>query len=123
MKLKGNKSTQLKKKAVLQALENTLGVVTHACQKAGVGRKTFYEWLQKDEEFKKAVQDIDNVVLDFAESKLYSQIKENNTTATIFYLKTKGKHRGYVEKQEIEHSGEIKEIQVSINTNEHSDDR
>jgi len=90
MNLKGNKSTQLKKKAVLQALENTLGVVTHACQKAGVGRKTFYEWLQKDEDFKKTVQDIDNVVLDFAESKLYSQIKgEQHHCNQSSSLKTK----------------------------------
>lgn len=116
-----DKSKQLKKKALILALEQTLGVVTHACQKTGVNRKTFYDWLQQDPEFRQQVEDINNVVLDFAESKLYSQIKENNTTATIFFLKTKGKHRGYVEKQEIEHSGEIREIKVTVNKNEHTE--
>lgn len=122
MKFNGNKSTQLKKKAMIQAMEQSLGVVTQAAQKAGVGRKTYYEWLQDDPEFKKAIDDIENVVIDFAESKLYSQIKENNTTATIFYLKTKAKHRGYVEKQEIEHSGQIKEIKVTVNENVNTTD-
>ena len=40
--------------------------------------------------------------LDFAESQLHKQINDGSTTATIFLLKTKGKDRGYVEKQQIE---------------------
>ena len=45
---------------------------------------------------------IDDIILDFAEKQLFTQISENNTTATIFFLKTKGKHRGYVEKTEVD---------------------
>jgi len=30
-----------------------------------------------------------------------NQIREGNTSATIFYLKTKGKNRGYVERTEL----------------------
>lgn len=40
------------------------------------------------------------VVGDLAEGKLYQQIKNDNTTAIIFYLKTKHRHRGYVERRE-----------------------
>ena len=88
------------KKALLEALESSLGVVTSACKKVGVGRTTFYNYVNADEEFAKAVQDIDNVALDFAESQLHQQIKTGNATSTIFYLKTKGKKRGYVERME-----------------------
>ena len=66
---------------------------------------TFYERLEKDSDFKKVVDDIKNVALDYAESKLYELIKDGNVTATIFYLKTKGKKRGYIERQEIAHEG------------------
>ena len=36
--------------------------------------------------------------LDLAESNLIAEIGNNNMTAIIFYLKTKGKHRGFVER-------------------------
>jgi len=94
------------KKALLEALEKSLGIVTTACKIVGISRQTFYTYVQDDEQFAKAVKEIDDVVLDFAESQLHKQIKENNTASTIFYLKTKGKNRGYVERQEFDHSGE-----------------
>ena len=89
------------KKAMIEALEKSLGVVTTACKQVGIGRTIFYGWLQEDNEFAKEVDDIQNIALDFAESQLHRQIGDGNTTATIFYLKTKGKKRGYVERQEI----------------------
>jgi len=92
--------TEQHKKAILEALEKSLGVVTTACKKVGVGRTQYYNWLKDDEEFAKEVDDIQNVALDFAESQLHKQIGDGNTSATIFYLKTKGKKRGYIERVE-----------------------
>jgi hypothetical protein len=94
--------TEQHKKAIIEALEKSLGVVTTACKKVGVGRTQFYHWLKEDEEFAKEVEDIQNIALDFAESQLHKQIGDGNTTATIFYLKTKGKKRGYIERVEQE---------------------
>lgn len=85
------------KKAMLRALEQSLGVVTTAAKKVGLNRSTHYEWIKTDEAYKAAVEDIENIAIDFAESQLHQQINNNNTTATIFFLKTKGKKRGYVE--------------------------
>ncbi len=86
---------------MLKALEQSLGVVTVACKKANIPRSTFYKWVNEDIEFANQVKDIENIALDFAESQLHKQISENSTSATIFYLKTKGKKRGYIERQEI----------------------
>jgi len=96
-----NKSRHLKKESILKALEKSLGIVTVACKKTETPRSTFYKWLNEDEDFANQVKDIENIALDFAESQLHQQIGNNNTTATIFYLKTKGKKRGYIERQEI----------------------
>ena len=108
-----NKTVQ-HKKAVLEALELSLGVVTSACKKAGVGRTTFYGWLEDDKEFAKAVKELDNVALDFAESQLHKQIKEGNPSSTIFYLKTKGKKRGYVERTEVQQETTYKSLDINI---------
>ena len=67
----------------------------------------FYDYLKKDKKFADEVKDIENIALDFAESQLHKQIQEGNTSATIFYLKTKGKSRNYVERQEIQHNGTV----------------
>jgi hypothetical protein len=88
-------------------LEQSLGVVTTAAKIAGIDRSTHYEWLKTDEDYNQKVIDLENVTLDFAESQLHKQVKEGNTTATIFLLKTKGKKRGYIERQEIQMDGAI----------------
>ena len=103
--------TEQHKRAMLEALEKSLGVVTSACKSVGIGRTTHYLWMDTDPEYKKAVDDISNVALDYAESKLHNQITKENPTAIIFYLKTKGKKRGYVERQEISHEG-LKTFQI-----------
>jgi hypothetical protein len=96
-----NESRHIKKESLLAALEKSLGVVTVACRQTDTPRSTYYKWLKEDGEFADQVKDIENVALDFAESQLHKQILADSTAATIFYLKTKGKKRGYIERQEI----------------------
>lgn len=90
------------KKRMLQALENSLGVVTTACKKVGIARDTHYRWLKEDSEYRDKVKALEEVAIDFAESQLYNQIKQGDTTATIFFLKTKGRSRGYIERKEVD---------------------
>lgn len=90
------------KKTMLDALERSLGIVSTACEKAGISRQTHYNWLKDDPEYKEAVRAIEERTIDFAESHLHALIKDKNPAATIFFLKTKGKNRGYIERQEIE---------------------
>ena len=97
----------IKKKKVLEALEKSLGVVTTAVRSVGIARSTFYKWIEEDKDFRKEVDDVQNIALDFAESQLHKQIREGSTAATIFLLKTKGKKRGYIEKTELAIDGNV----------------
>jgi hypothetical protein len=99
--MKTNKIEHIKKQ-MIAALEQTLGVVTSACKIVGISRTTFYEYYKTDKDFAKAVNSIEDIAIDFAESQLHKQIKEGNSTSTIFFLKTKGKKRGYIERVELD---------------------
>ena len=86
---------------MIEALEKSLGVVTTACKSVGISRQTHYEWYKEDESYRKQVDDVADIALDFAESQLHKQISNGEVSSTIFFLKTKGKKRGYVERTEI----------------------
>lgn len=100
-------NTNILKKAMIEALEKSLGIVTTAAKAVGIDRSTHYDWYNNDPEYRAAVDSISDIALDFAESQLHKQIKGGEVSSTIFYLKTKGKKRGYVERTEVEHSGEL----------------
>ena len=109
------KRTQEGKKKLLAALEMSLGIVTEACEKADVTRSRHYAWMNDDAEYKIAVDNIDSKFIDFAETSLKKQIKEGNTTATTFFLRTRGRKRGYNEKQEIDLTSGNERIKININ--------
>lgn len=87
-----------KKIKFLKVLENSMGVVAVACKAISICRSTYYNWLKSDSEFKEKADEIIEMQIDAVESSLLNNIKNGDTTATIFYLKTKGKERGYSEK-------------------------
>jgi len=123
-------SSDIQKKAMLEAMEGSLAIVTTACKAVGISRDTHYRWMKEDPEYKAAILDLENVSLDFAESKLMEKIRgvvvtrkdgsglpakttdgqtvyrvPPSDTAIIFYLKTKGKARGYIEQSNIGFKG------------------
>ena len=109
-----NKQNVTLKKAMIEALEKSLGIVTTACLSVGINRKTHYDWLKNDEEYKSQVLAIEDMTIDFAESHLHKKIKGGDTTATIFYLKTKGKKRGYIERTEVQQETTIKNLDITV---------
>jgi len=96
------------------ALGNSLGNITLACRAVGISRRTYYNWCKEDKEFEKDCEEVEEKNLDFAESQLLKHIKADNITALIFYLKTKGKKRGYVERIETDELGNREPIEVNI---------
>lgn len=104
------------KKKLLEALERSLGIVTSACKDVGVSRDTFYRYYNEDSEFKKSVDDINNITLDFAETQLLKKIKEGSERSILFYMKYKARLRGYSDSIDITSGGEkiMSEINVNI---------
>lgn len=89
-------------KLFLDAYEKAFGNISQACKMAGIDRTTFYAW-KNDAKFQEQLAQVQpqERFVDFAEDALVKKISKGDTTAIIFALKTKGKHRGYVERNEL----------------------
>lgn len=110
IKAQNAQKTDKKKSNFLIALKNNNGNISEACEAINIGRRTYYSWIEKDKTFKQSAEDAQESLIDLAESKLVENIKDNDNTSIIFFLKTKGKKRGYIEKSEVEHVKPISEI-------------
>jgi len=93
-------STAKLKAAMLQALEKTLGIITPAAKMVGISRETHRKWCISDPDYASKVSELESVALDFAESMLTKRMEQGSDAAVIFFLKTRGKARGYVERTE-----------------------
>ena len=74
--------------------------VSATCTALGIARKTFYEWKNERPELSEKISDADEALIDFTESKLMYNIEQGDNTCIIFFLKTKGRKRGYIERTE-----------------------
>ena len=78
----------------LSVLEEQLGIVSIALKITDTTRDEYDEWLNNIF-FLDRIKHIDNSCVDFVETQLLNQIRQGNTAAITFYLKTTGKDRGY----------------------------
>lgn len=98
--------------------------ISKTCSSISISRNAFYDWLQNNLIFKNKFQELIEQELDEAEEmhyylrkgipqiengKLSGWKKEPDRQALEFFLKTKGKKRGYVEKSEFE----VKQVEKS----------
>lgn len=110
---------------IKKAIEDSGGIMQKIAERLGCEWHTAQAYVNKYEETKLSYQNETESVLDLAESKLIENIQENDNTAIIFYLKTKGKNRGYIERLETELKGEVSHsitIERHIYTPQHKKD-
>ena len=79
--------------------------ISEVCRACGISRSRFRDWEIRDKEFAQAYKDAKEAKKDFIENKLMENIANGDTQSIIFACKTQLKDRGYVEKQQVEHSG------------------
>jgi hypothetical protein len=91
-----------------KAIKEHKGFITQAAKTLGISRSHLHVLINRHPTIKEALTDAREEMKDFAESKIYQGINNDNTALLILYAKTQMKDRGYVERQEIDHSGEMK---------------
>ena len=124
-KNKGDKASKLKrhmtdaqrvvlKKRFIKQMSDNMGIISYACTAVGISRKTYYNWRDSDADFKDAVEEIEEKEIDFVHKKLLENIRKDNVAAQIFYLKTKGKDRGYSETTHLTLSGKKGGVPIAV---------
>jgi len=114
------------KKILIEAMERSLGIVTAACKECQISRDRFYHYYNTDDDFKKAINDIYDIQTDFVENQLFKKIKEGSERSILFYMRYKGKKRGYTDSLDITTGGDkintIKLIKVNRDDLEKDDE-
>jgi hypothetical protein len=78
--------------------------ITATAARVRIDRGTFYDWQKNDEDFAAAAADAFESLIDHVEDKLHKLINSMEPSAVYFFLKTRAKKRGYIEKTEFEGS-------------------
>lgn len=92
---------------IIEALKATHGFQSQACKlieenfKITFSPSAMSQRISQSTEIQTALNEMLIADVDYAENKLWTLIKEGNTAAILFYLKTKGKDRGYSERREL----------------------
>jgi hypothetical protein len=92
---------EMKTELVITVLEETRGNLTMAAKRIGCARNTLYSFINSHPTCLQALDAEREKMIDNVESTLYSKALEGEGWAVCFFLKTQGKRRGYVERQEI----------------------
>lgn len=95
------RGVKITNESIIKALIASGGVVAYAAKSLGASRQNISTRINGSETLKAAMDEIIERNLDVAENKLLEQIEHGNMTAIIFYLKCKGKNRGYVDRKEV----------------------
>ena len=95
-------------KDAARAIRDAKGFVTVAARRLNITREQLYNIIRNHPTVKEALIDAREEMKDFSEGKLFSNINEGKEASIFFHLKYQARDRGYgVERQEVEHGGQI----------------
>ena len=86
---------------MIEALKKTNGLVSLAAKNLGCAPKTIYHRAHEVQAVQQAIDDCREELVDIAELALRSCLTKQEPWAVALTLRTIGRHKGYVERQEI----------------------
>lgn len=100
-----SQSINIRMNRFLRAFEQVCGNVSASCQMSGIDRRTYYRWIDPNfdapiyRRFRKKLARIkpEEKLVDAAEFTIAGALAKGDVTAAIFTLKTRGRHRGWIE--------------------------
>lgn len=99
---------------VIAALQAAGGIMAVAARKLGMSRSNLHARIHGSESLMEAWTETMESNLDLAESKLLGAINSGELAAVFFFLKCRGKKRGYVERHEFDYTETPAPIAINI---------
>lgn len=99
------KTNQFTQDQMIDAIVKSHGLVSFAAKLLSCNHQTVTNYAAKYPAVKAALDEQRSVIVDKAESALITALDKGEAWAIALTLKTLGKSRGYVERQEVENSG------------------
>jgi hypothetical protein len=88
-----------------EALRASGGAIVTAAEKLGYSRSQLWRRMEANPALSEIVQEERESLVDLAEAALKTAVVAGEAWAVCFCLKCLGKERGYIERQQVEHSG------------------
>ena len=88
-------------KSIIEAVQAVNGMIYLAARKLGCTPQTIYNRMEKNAQIREAVEMSRGEMIDIAEQKLRMAVSNGEPWSIGLVLKTIGKNRGYVERQEV----------------------
>jgi len=82
-----DKLDSVKKKRFVELYNQLYGHISNACEGTGISRQTYYDWLDKDSLFAKAIMESEMNLNDEIRDVLINKAASGDMAAVIFYLK------------------------------------
>ncbi len=86
---------QKEKELFPKVLEKNRGRIYETCRELNISAETFYQWKKRDLAFKKACKEVEYKLVDYAENKLWEHIENGCVKSLLYFLKAKGRKRGW----------------------------
>lgn len=98
---------RVSKKLCEKAIIDSGGIVEIIVKRLGISRQAYWKWEQKYPDLIKARESDRERQVDISEINLFKANKNGERWAVHKILNTLGKHRGYVDRAEVEFSGRV----------------
>ena len=96
----GNIKRRISNDEMIAAIQEAHGLVLVAAARLGCSTNTIYRRADQFASVRSALQSARDEIVDLAEAKLYQAVQAGEPWAIALVLRTLGRKRGYVERQE-----------------------
>jgi len=95
-------NTKARQEKFIKGFAANLGHIGTACAAAEINRATYYDWQSRDTKFVARLHDKIENINDNLEQVIVAKAHKGDNDLLKFWAKTKMRHRGFIEKQQIE---------------------